>query len=74
MGVGVRTSNISQSRGAFNPILGDQQNPLQPENFHQTTQIADCGYILVEGRIVFEGKSTAELSEPECVKTYDLSV
>jgi hypothetical protein len=31
MGVGVRTSTISQSRRAFNPILGDQQNPLQPE-------------------------------------------
>jgi hypothetical protein len=31
MGVGVRTSTISQSRRVFNPIWGDQQNPLQPE-------------------------------------------
>jgi len=47
---------------------------MTEQNFHQITQIADCGYILVEGRIVFEGQSTGELSEPECVKTYDLSV
>src|SRR5687767_7251918 len=31
MRLGVGTFNISQSRRAFNPILGDQQNPLQPE-------------------------------------------
>ncbi len=29
MGLGVGTSTISQSRGAFNPFWGDQQNPLQ---------------------------------------------
>jgi hypothetical protein len=29
----MRTSTISQSREAFNPILGDQQNPLQSVYF-----------------------------------------
>ena len=33
MGVGVGTSTISHSRGAFNPNSGDQQNPLQPGEF-----------------------------------------
>lgn len=47
---------------------------MTEQNFHQATKIADRGYILVEGRIVFEGRSTAELSEHEFVKKYYLSV
>ncbi len=47
---------------------------MTEQNFHQATKIADRGYILVEGRIVFEGQSTAKLSEHEFVKKYYLSV
>jgi len=47
---------------------------MTEQNFHQATKIADRGYILVEGRIAFEGHSTAELSEHELVKKYYLSV
>ncbi len=47
---------------------------MTEQNFHQATKIADRGYILVEGRIAFEGHSTAELSEHEFVKKYYLSV
>jgi branched-chain amino acid transport system ATP-binding protein len=47
---------------------------MTEQNFHQAPQIADRGYILVEGRIVFEGQSPAELSEPEFVKKDYLSV
>jgi SRSO17 transposase len=34
MGLDVRTSTVSQSRGAFNPIPCHQQNPLQPGKFY----------------------------------------
>ena len=47
---------------------------MTAQNVHQATQIADRGYLLVEGRIEFEEQSTAELSKPEFVKTYDLSI
>ncbi len=46
---------------------------MTEQNFHQATKIADRGYILVEGRIVFEGRNTAELSENDLVKKYYLS-
>jgi len=47
---------------------------MAEQNFHQATKIADRGYILGEGKIVFEGHSTAELSEHEFVKKYYLGL
>ena len=47
---------------------------MTEQNFHQATKIADRGYILVEGKIVFEGHSTAELSAHEFVKKYYLGL
>lgn len=47
---------------------------MTEQNFHQATKIADRGYILVEGKIVFEGRSTAELSAHEFVKKYYLGL
>ena len=47
---------------------------MAEQNFHQATKVADRGYILVEGKIVFEGRSTAELSEHEFVKKYYLGI
>ena len=45
---------------------------MAEQNFNQATKIADRGYIIVHGRIEFEGASTAELRENELVKRYYL--
>jgi branched-chain amino acid transport system ATP-binding protein len=47
---------------------------MAEQNFHQATQIADRGYILVEGQIAFEGRSTAELGAHALVKQYYLGL
>ena len=47
---------------------------MTEQNFHQATKIADRGYILVEGKIVFASHGTAELSEHEFVKKYYLGL
>ncbi len=36
---------------------------MAEQNFNQATRIADRGYIIVHGRIEFEGRSTRELAE-----------
>jgi branched-chain amino acid transport system ATP-binding protein len=45
---------------------------MAEQNFHQAVRIADRGYIIVHGEIVFEGKSVAELEQNELVKIYYL--
>jgi branched-chain amino acid transport system ATP-binding protein len=47
---------------------------MAEQNFHQAVKIADRGYIIVHGRIAFEGRSTQELSENALVKQYYLGV
>jgi branched-chain amino acid transport system ATP-binding protein len=47
---------------------------MAEQNFHQAIKIADRGYIIVHGRIAFEGRNTQELSEHELVKKYYLGV
>jgi branched-chain amino acid transport system ATP-binding protein len=47
---------------------------MAEQNFNQATKIADRGYIIVHGRIEFEGRSTQELRETELVKKYYLGV
>jgi len=47
---------------------------MTEQNFNQAIKIADRGYIIVEGKIEFEGKDTAELSEHELVKKFYLGV
>jgi len=47
---------------------------MAEQNFNQATKIADRGYIIVHGKIEFEGHSTAELRENELVKKYYLGV
>jgi len=47
---------------------------MAEQNFNQATKIADRGYIIVHGRIEFEGQSTQELRENELVKKYYLGV
>jgi len=45
---------------------------MAEQNFHQAIRIADRGYIIVHGEIVFEGKSVAELQGNALVKNYYL--
>ncbi len=47
---------------------------MAEQNFNQATKIADRGYIIVHGKIEFEGASTRELQENELVKKYYLGV
>ena len=45
---------------------------MAEQNFHQAIRIADRGYMIVHGEIVFEGKSVAELENNPMVKNYYL--
>jgi len=45
---------------------------MAEQNFHQAIRIADRGYIIVHGEIVFEGKSVAELETNDLVRNYYL--
>jgi branched-chain amino acid transport system ATP-binding protein len=45
---------------------------MAEQNFHQAIRIADCGYIIVHGEIVFEGRTVDELEQNELVKNYYL--
>jgi branched-chain amino acid transport system ATP-binding protein len=45
---------------------------MAEQNFHQAIRIADRGYIIVHGEIVFEGKTVAELEQNKLVKSYYL--
>ena len=45
---------------------------MAEQNFHQAIRIADRGYIIVHGEIVFEGKTVAELEQNKLVKNYYL--
>jgi len=45
---------------------------MAEQNFHQAIRIADRGYIIVHGEIVFDGRSVAELEESDLVKRYYL--
>jgi branched-chain amino acid transport system ATP-binding protein len=45
---------------------------MAEQNFNQAVKIADRGYIIVHGRIEFEGRSAKELRENELIKHYYL--
>jgi branched-chain amino acid transport system ATP-binding protein len=47
---------------------------MAEQNFTQALRIADSGYVIVHGKIEFEGRSTQELRENELVKKYYLGV
>jgi branched-chain amino acid transport system ATP-binding protein len=40
---------------------------MAEQNFHQAIRIADRGYVIVQGRIEYEGRTRAELSDNELV-------
>ena len=45
---------------------------MAEQNFHQAIRIADRGYIIVHGEIVFDGRSVAALEQNDLVKRYYL--
>ena len=45
---------------------------MAEQNFHQAIRIANRGYIIVHGEIVFEGRTVAELEQNKLVKNYYL--
>ena len=45
---------------------------MAEQNFHQAIRIADRGYIIVHGEIVFEGRTVAELENNDLVRNYYL--
>ena len=45
---------------------------MAEQNFHQASRIVDRAYVIVGGRIAFEGRSTDELRNNELVKQYYL--
>jgi branched-chain amino acid transport system ATP-binding protein len=47
---------------------------MTEQNFNRAIKIADRGYIIVGGKIEFEGKNPEELSEHELVKKFYLGV
>jgi branched-chain amino acid transport system ATP-binding protein len=47
---------------------------MAEQNFNEAVRIANRGYMIVHGEIVFEGKTVAELEDNELIKNYYLGV
>jgi len=47
---------------------------MAEQNFNQAVRIADCGYVIVHGRIAFEGTSAEELNNNELVRKFYLGL
>jgi len=47
---------------------------MAEQNFNQAIRIADRGYVIVHGRIAFEGQSTEELNNNDLIKKFYLGL
>jgi branched-chain amino acid transport system ATP-binding protein len=47
---------------------------MAEQNFAQAVKIADRGYVIVHGRIAFEGKSAADLNDNELIRKFYLGL
>ena len=47
---------------------------MAEQNFHEASRIADRGYIVVQGKIAFEGSNLQELHDSEMIKQHYLGV
>jgi branched-chain amino acid transport system ATP-binding protein len=47
---------------------------MAEQNFNQAIRIADCGYVIVHGKIAFEGKSADELNNNDLVRKFYLGL
>ncbi|HEV2163035.1 MAG TPA: ABC transporter ATP-binding protein [Stellaceae bacterium] len=45
---------------------------MAEQNFTQAIRIADCGYVIVHGKIAFDGKSAEELNNNELIRKFYL--
>ena len=57
--------------------LKDRYQPavlIAEHNFNQAVRIADRGYVIVHGRIAFEGGSAEELNNNELVRKFYLGL
>jgi branched-chain amino acid transport system ATP-binding protein len=74
--VGLAPILVSRVIGKIKELKQERQLTvlMAEQNFNQATKIADRGYIIVHGKIEFEGGSTQALRENELVKKYYLGV
>jgi len=47
---------------------------MAEQNFNQAIRIADRGYVIVHGKIAFEGRSTDELNNNDLIKKFYLGL
>jgi len=47
---------------------------MAEQNFHQAVKIADRGYVIVHGKIAFEGKSREDMANNEMIKKLYLGI
>ena len=47
---------------------------MAEQNFTQAIRIADRGYVIVHGKIVFEGRSAAELNNNDLIRKFYLGM
>jgi len=47
---------------------------MAEQNFTQAIRIADRGYVIVHGKIAFEGRSTQELNNNELIRKFYLGL
>lgn len=47
---------------------------MAEQNFTQAIRIADCGYVIVHGKIAFDGKSADELNNNELIRKFYLGL
>jgi len=47
---------------------------MAEQNFHQAIRIADRGYVLVHGRVEFQGDSPAALGDSDLVRKFYLGL
>src|SRR5215468_8222949 len=56
------------------PSVGLATVLIAEQNFPQALRIADRGYVIVHGRIAFEGKSTEELNNNDLIRKFYLGL
>jgi branched-chain amino acid transport system ATP-binding protein len=47
---------------------------MAEQNFNQAIRIADRGYVIVHGKIAFEGRSADELNNNDLIKKFYLGL
>jgi branched-chain amino acid transport system ATP-binding protein len=47
---------------------------MSEQNFTQAIRIADRGYVIVHGKIAFEGKSAAEMNDNDLIRKFYLGM